>query len=77
MINSLYGKWNLWPNSINNIIVIWHLYDSLGNIVGVTQGSPMPSDLGTGQKTIFNLQLKLTNLTGIPQFYRISFVFLS
>jgi len=77
MKNSLYGKWNLWPNSINNVIVIWHLYDSLGNIVGVTQGSPMPSDLGTGQTTIFNLQLKLTNLTGIPQFYRISFVFLS
>jgi len=77
MKNSLYGKWNLWPNSINNVIVIWHLYDSLGNIVGVTQGSPMPSEFGTGQTTIFNLQLKLTNLTGIPQFYRISFVFLS
>jgi hypothetical protein len=53
-------------------MVVWHLYDALGNIVGVTQGSPIPFNLGTGQTTIFNLQLKPTELTGIPQFYRIS-----
>jgi hypothetical protein len=51
------------------------LYDALGSIFGLTQGSPIPSILGTGQTTIFNLQLKPTDLTGIPQFYRISFVF--
>ena len=56
-------------------MVVWHLYDALGNIVGVTQGSPLPSNLGTGQTTIFNLQLKPTDLTDIPQFYRISFIF--
>jgi len=34
--------------------------------------------LGSGriiQTTVFNLQLKPTDLTGIPQFYRIYFVF--
>jgi hypothetical protein len=66
---------NIGANPLNNVIVVWHLYDALGNIVGVTQGSPIPSNLGIGQTTIFNLQLKPTDLTGIPKFYRISFVF--
>jgi hypothetical protein len=76
------GNWNLngesqniGANPLNNVMVVWHLYDSLGNIVGVTQGSPIPFSLGTGQTTIFNLQLKPTDLTGLPQFYRVSFVF--
>jgi hypothetical protein len=56
-------------------MVVWHLYDDLGNIVGVTQGSPIPSNLGTGQTIIFNLQLKPTDLRGILQFYGISIVF--
>jgi hypothetical protein len=56
-------------------MVVWHLYDALGNIVGVTQGSTIPSNLGVEQTTIFNLQIKPTELTGIPKFYRISFVF--
>jgi len=77
-----FGNWvlngeaqNIGANPINNVMVVWHLYDALGNIFGLTQGSPIPSILGTGQTTIFNLQLKPTDLTGIPQFYRISFVF--
>jgi hypothetical protein len=77
-----FGNWNLnaeaqniGPNPLNNVIAVWHLYDALGNIVGVTQGSTIPFNLGTDQTTIFNLQLKPTDLTGIPQFYRISFVF--
>jgi len=77
-----FGNWilngeaqNIGANPINNVMVVWHLYDSLGNIVGLTQGFPIPSNLGTGQTTIFNLQLKSTDLTGIPKFYRISFIF--
>ena len=77
-----FGNWNLngeaqniGPNPLNNVMVVWHLYDALGNIIGVTQGFPTPSNLGIGQTTIFNLQLKPTDLTGIPKFYRISFVF--
>ena len=73
-----FGNWNLngesqniGPNPINNVMVVWHLYDAFGNIVGVTQGFPIPSNLGMGQTTIFNLQLKPTDLTGIPKFYRI------
>jgi hypothetical protein len=53
------------------------LYVTLGNIVGITQGFPIPSNLGIGQTTIFNLQIKDTDLTGIPALYRISFDFLS
>jgi hypothetical protein len=67
----------IYVNPLNNVRVVWHLYDSLGNIVGLTQGFPLPSNLGTGQTTLFNLQIKSTELTGIPQFYRISFDFLS
>jgi hypothetical protein len=66
---------NIGPNPLNNVIVVWHLYDAFGNIVGLTQGSPIPSNLGIGQTTLFNLQLKPTDLTGMPKFYRISFVF--
>ena len=47
------------------------LYDSFGNIVGVTQGSTTPSNLGTGQTTLFNLQLKPIVLIVIPKSYRI------
>ena len=47
------------------------LYDSFGNIVGVTQGSITPSNLGTGQTTLFNLQLKPIVFIGIPKSYRI------
>ena len=56
-------------------MIVWHLYDALENIIGVTQGSPIPSNLGIGQTTIFNLQIKPTDLTGVSKFYRISFVF--
>ena len=52
---------NVGPNPINNVLVVWYLYDALGNIVGVTQGSPMPFNLGKGQTTIFNLKLKPTD----------------
>ena len=76
------GNWNLngeaqniGPNPLNNVLVVWHLYDALENIIGVTQGSPIPSSLGIGQTTIFNLQIKPTDLTGVSKFYRISFVF--
>jgi hypothetical protein len=66
---------NIGSNPINNVLVVWHLYDAFGNIVGLTQGFPSPSNLGIGQTTIFNLQENPTSLTGIPKFYRISFVF--
>jgi hypothetical protein len=66
---------NIGPNPLNNVIVVWHLYDAFGNIVGLTQGIPIPSSLGIGQTTIFNLQENPISLTGIPKFYRISFVF--
>ena len=66
---------NIASNPINNVRVILHLYDAQGNIIGLTQGLPIPSNLGIGQTTLFNLQLKPTDLTGIPKFYRISFVF--
>ena len=66
---------NIGANPLNNVMIVWHLYDDLGNIVGVAQGSPIPSNLGTGQATIFNLQLKPTDLTGIPKIFRVSFVF--
>jgi hypothetical protein len=56
-------------------MVVWHLYDYLGNIVGLTQGFPSPSNLGIGQTTIFNLQENSIDLTDIPKFYRISLVF--
>ena len=76
------GNWNLngeaqniGANSLNNVMVVWHLYDSSGNIVGVIQGSPLPSNLLIGQTTLFNLQENPISLTGIPKFYRISFVF--
>jgi hypothetical protein len=66
---------NIGANPLNNVMVVWHLYDAFGNIVGLTQGYPIPSSLGIGQTTIFNLQENPTSLTGIPKFYRISFVF--
>ena len=56
-------------------MVVWHLYDDFGNIVGLTKGYPIPSSLEIGQTTKFNLQLKPTDLTGIPKFYRVSSVF--
>jgi len=49
----------------------------LGNIMGITQGFPIPSNLGDEQTTLFNLQERHIDLTGIPKFYRISFDFLS
>ena len=58
-----FGNWNLngeiqniGLNPINNVRVVWNLYNALGNIVGITQGFPIPFNLGTGQTTIFNLQ---------------------
>ena len=66
---------NIGANPINNVMVVWHLYDAFGNIVGLTQGTTIPSILGTGQTTIFNLQENPASLTGVPKFYRISFVF--
>jgi hypothetical protein len=55
-------------NPLNNVMVVWHLYDVLGNVIGLTQGFPTPSTLGIRQTTLFNLQIKPTNLTGIPAF---------
>jgi len=46
-------------------MVVWQVYDAFGNIVGLTQGFPIPSSLGIGQTTLFNLQENPTNLTGI------------
>ena len=77
-----FGNWdlngeaqNIGANPLNNVLVVWHLYDAFGNIIGLTQGYPIPSSLGTGQTTILNSQVKPTDLTGVPKFYRISFVF--
>ena len=28
---------NVVPNPINNVRVLWHLYNTLGNIVGISQ----------------------------------------
>jgi hypothetical protein len=68
---------NIASNPINNVRVILHLYDTQGNIVGVTQGFPTPSNPGIGQTTLFNLQENPTILAGVPKFYRVSFDFLS
>ena len=79
-----FGNWvlngeaqNLGTFTINNVRAVWHLYDALGNVIGLTQGFPTPSNLGIGQTTLFNLQEKSTDLTGIPKFFRVSFDFLS
>ena len=56
-------------------MVVWHLYNVLGNIVGIAQAFPIPSNRGIGQTTIFNLQEMYFILTDIPKLYRISFVF--
>jgi hypothetical protein len=53
-------------------MVVWHLYDDFGNIVGLTQGYPIPSSLGISQ-TIFNLQENPTSLSGIPKFIEFHF----
>jgi len=53
------------------------LYDALGDIVGIAQGFPIQSSLIVRQTSIFNLPIKPTDLTDIPQFYGISFDFLS
>jgi len=81
-IKDNFGNWNLngesqniGTNPINNVKVVWHLYNALGNTVGIDQGFPSPSNLGIGQTTVFNLQLKSTDLIGISKFYRICFVF--
>lgn len=66
---------NIASNPINNVRIILHLYNVQGNIVGVTQIS-IPSNLGIGQTTLFNLQENLPSLTGTPKFYRDSFDFL-
>ncbi len=79
-----FGNWllngeaqNIAPFTINNVMVVWHLYDAQGNVIGLTQGFPMPSKIGIGQTTLFNLQEKPPDLTGIPKFFRVSFDFLS
>ncbi|MER5175960.1 MAG: FxLYD domain-containing protein [Candidatus Nitrosocosmicus sp.] len=79
-----FGNWvlngeaqNIATNPINKVRIIWHLYDTQGNIIGLTQGFPIPSNLGIGQTTIFNLQEKPTDLTRTPKFYQVSFDFLS
>ena len=40
-----FGNWvlngeaqNIGPNPLNNVMVVWRLYDAPGNIVGITQG---------------------------------------
>ncbi|MER5174297.1 MAG: FxLYD domain-containing protein [Candidatus Nitrosocosmicus sp.] len=79
-----FGNWilngeaqNIATNPINNVGLTWHLYHAQGNIIGLTQGFPIPSNLGSGQTTLFNLQERPTDLIGTPKFYRISFDFLS
>ena len=79
-----FGNWllngeaqNIGSFTINNVRVVWHLYNALGNVIGLTQGFPTPSNLAIGQTTLFNLQIKATDLSGIPVLYRISFDFLS
>jgi hypothetical protein len=60
-----FGNWNLNGEAqnirispLNNVIGVWHLCNALGNIVGLTQGFPIPSKIGIGQTTLFNLQEK-------------------
>jgi hypothetical protein len=37
---------NIGSNPINNVIIVLNLHDVLGNIVGLTQESPIPSSWG-------------------------------
>ena len=48
-----------------------------GNVIGLRQGIPIPSNLGIGQTTLFDLQGKSTDLTGIPKFFKVSSDFLN
>lgn len=75
MTKDSFGNWvlngevqNIASNPINNVRVILHLYDAQGNIIGLTQGLPTPSNLGIGQTTLFNLQESPASLTGTPTF---------
>jgi hypothetical protein len=62
---------NVGTHLIKNIRIVWILYDAQGNIVGMVQGAPVPSSLGIGQTTLFNL--KSSELIDMPKFYRVSF----
>ena len=66
---------NIGTNPINNVRIMWHLYDSQGNLIGLAQGSLIPSNLTSGQTALFNLIEKSNALKVQPKFYRISFDF--
>ena len=46
--------------TINNVRAVWHLHNAQGNVIGLTQGFPKPSNLGIGQTTLLDLQEKTT-----------------
>jgi hypothetical protein len=66
---------NIGTNAVNNVRIMWHLYDSQGNLVGLAQGSLIPANLKSGQTALFNLIEKSKDLKVQPKFYRISFDF--
>ncbi|MGN6351336.1 MAG: hypothetical protein ACTHL3_07725 [Candidatus Nitrosocosmicus sp.] len=62
---------NIATHPLKNVRIVWSLYDSHGNIVGLVQGSLVPSNQGIGQTALFNL--KSSELIDVPKFYRVSF----
>src|SRR5207247_205836 len=70
----LLGNWgvtgevqNISPQTINQLQVIIHFYDSDGNIVGLTQAFTTPSKLMSMQTAIFNIKQSPSDLTGEPK----------
>ena len=56
-------------------MAILYLYDNQGNIIGLTQGYTLPSNLNSMQTATFNITEKQLDLMGMPKMYRVSFVF--
>jgi hypothetical protein len=59
----------------NQVRAILYLYDNQGNIIGLTQGYTLPSNLNSMQTATFNITEKQSDLMGMPKLYRVSFVF--
>ncbi len=51
---------NIGTFTINNVRAVWHLHNAQGNVIGLTQGFPKPSNLGIGQTILLDLQEKTT-----------------
>jgi hypothetical protein len=66
---------NTSPNTISQLQVIVHFYDSDGNIVGLTQAFTTPSKLIPMQTATFNIKQSPSEMTGAPKFFRISYDF--